>query len=214
LAVTRPLERDLPPERPGQCSIWTPWGQTLATAGGRPRARPVRFGFPWRPGSRRRQIRLVRLQPRPGAGRARRRPGRLPQRRDLRRRIKAEAPDAILISPARAVPTTPHLHGGGRHLGRRDPDPRRLPRPPVHRAVFGGRIVSAPTLMHGKTSEIHHSGTGIFRGLPEPFVATRYHSSSFARIGPGRTRGDRHQHRRRHHGAAPRRHGIEGSIPP
>ncbi|NEO70352.1 aminodeoxychorismate/anthranilate synthase component II [Moorena sp. SIO3H5] len=42
--------------------------------------------------------------------------------------------------------------------------------------VFGGKIVSASVLMHGKTSEIHHSGVGVFRGLPNPFTATRYHS--------------------------------------
>ena len=42
--------------------------------------------------------------------------------------------------------------------------------------VFGGRTVSAPSLMHGKTSEIHHDGSGVFSGLPNPFVATRYHS--------------------------------------
>ena len=43
-------------------------------------------------------------------------------------------------------------------------------------AAFGGRIVRAPKLFHGKTSEIHHDGKGVFRKLPEPFTATRYHS--------------------------------------
>ena len=42
--------------------------------------------------------------------------------------------------------------------------------------VFGGNIVSAPVLMHGKTSEIHHHDTGVFAGLGNPFTATRYHS--------------------------------------
>jgi anthranilate synthase/aminodeoxychorismate synthase-like glutamine amidotransferase len=42
--------------------------------------------------------------------------------------------------------------------------------------AFGGRIVRAPRLMHGKTSEIHHDGRGVFKGLPQPFTATRYHS--------------------------------------
>jgi anthranilate synthase/aminodeoxychorismate synthase-like glutamine amidotransferase len=43
-------------------------------------------------------------------------------------------------------------------------------------AVYGARIVSAPSLMHGKVSEIHHQGTGLFAGLTNPFTATRYHS--------------------------------------
>jgi len=42
--------------------------------------------------------------------------------------------------------------------------------------VFGGRIVQAPTLVHGKTSNIHHDGNTIFEGVKQDFVATRYHS--------------------------------------
>jgi anthranilate synthase/aminodeoxychorismate synthase-like glutamine amidotransferase len=43
-------------------------------------------------------------------------------------------------------------------------------------AAYGGRIVRAGRLMHGKTSPIHHDGRGVFRGVPSPFDATRYHS--------------------------------------
>ena len=43
-------------------------------------------------------------------------------------------------------------------------------------AVFGGQIVRAQKVMHGKTSPIHHTGEGVFRDLPSPFTATRYHS--------------------------------------
>ena len=42
--------------------------------------------------------------------------------------------------------------------------------------IFGGQIVRAPQIMHGKTSIIHHDGSGIFAGMPDSFVATRYHS--------------------------------------
>ena len=42
--------------------------------------------------------------------------------------------------------------------------------------VYGGEVVRADRLMHGKTSQIHHDGKGVFVGLPNPFVATRYHS--------------------------------------
>jgi anthranilate synthase component II len=42
--------------------------------------------------------------------------------------------------------------------------------------VFGGNVVSAPLLMHGKTSPVYHNNTGVFKGLDNPFTATRYHS--------------------------------------
>ncbi|HXU64314.1 MAG TPA: aminodeoxychorismate/anthranilate synthase component II [Polyangia bacterium] len=42
--------------------------------------------------------------------------------------------------------------------------------------AFGGKVVRAPRVMHGKTSQIFHDGKGVFRGLPNPFEATRYHS--------------------------------------
>ena len=50
-----------------------------------------------------------------------------------------------------------------------------------HQAIgqaFGGEVVRAKALMHGKTSLIHHDGTGVFAGLKNPFTATRYHSLS------------------------------------
>ena len=42
--------------------------------------------------------------------------------------------------------------------------------------VFGGKVISAPVLMHGKTSPVHHENQGIFAGIESPFAATRYHS--------------------------------------
>lgn len=48
-------------------------------------------------------------------------------------------------------------------------------------AAFGGRVVHASRLMHGKTSEINHDGKRIFNGLPDPFTATRYHSLAIER---------------------------------
>jgi anthranilate synthase/aminodeoxychorismate synthase-like glutamine amidotransferase len=43
-------------------------------------------------------------------------------------------------------------------------------------AAFGGKVIRAPYLMHGKVSEIHHDGKGVYASLPRPFIATRYHS--------------------------------------
>jgi len=53
-----------------------------------------------------------------------------------------------------------------------------------HQAIgqaFGGKVVHAKELMHGKISRIHHSGGGVFRGLPTPYDATRYHSLAIER---------------------------------
>jgi anthranilate synthase component 2 len=53
-----------------------------------------------------------------------------------------------------------------------------------HQAIgqaYGGKVVHAQTLMHGKTSPIHHAGQGVFAGLPSPFTATRYHSLAVER---------------------------------
>ncbi len=55
-----------------------------------------------------------------------------------------------------------------------------------HQAIgqaFGGRVVRARTLMHGKTSPVRHDGRGVFRGLPMPFEAGRYHSLAISREG-------------------------------
>ncbi|MBE7637554.1 aminodeoxychorismate/anthranilate synthase component II [Sneathiella sp. P13V-1] len=47
--------------------------------------------------------------------------------------------------------------------------------------AFGGKVIRADELMHGKTSDIHHEGKGVFAGLPSPFTATRYHSLTVER---------------------------------
>ncbi len=85
---------------------------------------------------------------------------------------------AILLSPG---PCTPNEAGICLDLVARAADAR-LPLLGVclgHQAIgqaFGGRVVRAPRLMHGKTSPIEHRGASLFDGLPSPFTATRYHS--------------------------------------
>jgi anthranilate synthase/aminodeoxychorismate synthase-like glutamine amidotransferase len=91
--------------------------------------------------------------------------------------IRAAVPDAILISPGPGRPEDAGISDAViRELAGEYPI---LGVCLGHQAigqVFGGRVVAAPTLMHGKTSPIHHDGRGVFAGLPDPFVATRYHS--------------------------------------
>ncbi|HIK04120.1 MAG TPA: aminodeoxychorismate/anthranilate synthase component II [Trichormus sp. M33_DOE_039] len=91
--------------------------------------------------------------------------------------IQKLKPDAIVISPG---PGRPEDAGVSldliQHLG---------PSLPIlgvclgHQSigqVFGGKIISAPELMHGKTSQVTHTGIGVFQGLENPMIATRYHS--------------------------------------
>ncbi len=91
--------------------------------------------------------------------------------------IAAKRPDRIVVSPGPCTPSDagisveliqelgPHVPTLGVCLG--------------HQALgqaFGGAVVRAPTVMHGKISAIHHAGQGVFADLPAPFPATRYHS--------------------------------------
>jgi len=91
--------------------------------------------------------------------------------------IAARRPEAIVISPG---PKTPDDAGVALDAVRTFSG--RVPLLGVclgHQAIgqaFGGRIARAPTLMHGKTSRIEHDGRTIFRGIENPFEATRYHS--------------------------------------
>ncbi len=91
--------------------------------------------------------------------------------------IKAKAPDGIVISPGPGTPNDagislaiieklgPHTPILGVCLGHQSIG-----------QVYGGKVVSASELMHGKTSPVRHHNTGVFTGLAEPFTATRYHS--------------------------------------
>jgi anthranilate synthase component 2 len=96
--------------------------------------------------------------------------------------IAALAPARIVISPG---PCTPNEAGVSVPLVKAFSG--RIPILGVclgHQAIgqaFGGRIVHARTLMHGKVSRIHHEGKGVFAGLPSPYNATRYHSLAIER---------------------------------
>ncbi|MBW8881702.1 MAG: aminodeoxychorismate/anthranilate synthase component II [Asticcacaulis sp.] len=94
----------------------------------------------------------------------------------------ALAPHAILLSPG---PCAPDQAGICLPLLRAAPEDM-----PVlgvclgHQSIgqaYGGDVIRAKTLMHGKTSQIHHNNMGIFKDLPNPFTATRYHSLAVKR---------------------------------
>ena len=91
--------------------------------------------------------------------------------------VAALQPQKIVVSPG---PCTPNEAGISMELA-----VRLGPQTPLlgvclgHQAIgqaFGGVVVRAPSIMHGKTSEIHHDGQRLFADLPNPFTATRYHS--------------------------------------
>jgi anthranilate synthase component 2 len=94
----------------------------------------------------------------------------------------AMRPEAVLLSPG---PCTPNEAGICLPLISGAPDD--LPILGVclgHQAIgqaMGGEVIRAKALMHGKTSPIHHADKGVFKGLPNPFTATRYHSLSVRR---------------------------------
>jgi anthranilate synthase/aminodeoxychorismate synthase-like glutamine amidotransferase len=97
--------------------------------------------------------------------------------------LRALEPDALLVSPGPGRP-----EGAGiSNEAIRDFGERGVPVLGVCLGlqcigqIYGGDVVRAPRVMHGKTSEVRHSGVGVFAGLPSPITATRYHSLVVAR---------------------------------
>ena len=94
----------------------------------------------------------------------------------------AMRPDAVLLSPGPCSPNE-----AGICLGLLETAPDDMPIFGVclgHQAMgqaFGGEVIRAKALMHGKTSPIEHEGRSVFKGLPSPFTATRYHSLAVRR---------------------------------
>jgi anthranilate synthase component 2 len=94
--------------------------------------------------------------------------------------VKALRPDRIVLSPGPGHPEDEHYFGVCKQILQQVS--REVPTLGVclgHQGIistFGGKVVSAKRLMHGKTSQIKHDGQGIFRGVQNPFTATRYHS--------------------------------------
>ena len=91
--------------------------------------------------------------------------------------IVALDPDAVLVSPGPGRPEDAGLSNEViRHFAGRRPVLGVCLGHQCIGQVYGGDVVRAGQIMHGKTSLIHHDGTGVFAGLPEPLEATRYHS--------------------------------------
>jgi anthranilate synthase component 2 len=91
--------------------------------------------------------------------------------------IAALDPDAVLISPGPGRPEDAGLSNRViEHFAGRRPVLGVCLGHQCIGQVYGGEVVRAPEIMHGKTSLIRHDGTGVFAGLPQPFEATRYHS--------------------------------------
>ena len=91
--------------------------------------------------------------------------------------IREAAPDCIVISPGPGRPEHAGITMDAiRALGEHTPILGVCLGHQAIGAVFGGRVVRAPAPMHGKTSTIAHNGRGVFTGLTEPFIASRYHS--------------------------------------
>ena len=93
---------------------------------------------------------------------------------------EALAPDAIVISPGPGNPEDPKYFGVCADLltglSRTTPTLGVCLGLQGFAHVYGGRVVRAPRILHGKASPVHHDGQTIFRGIPDPFLAARYHS--------------------------------------
>ncbi len=86
-------------------------------------------------------------------------------------------PDAVLISPGPGRPDDAGISNATiRHFAGRVPVLGVCLGHQCIGEVFGGRVVRAPAVMHGKTSQVRHRDVGVLAGLPDPFDATRYHS--------------------------------------
>ncbi|CAN5676086.1 aminodeoxychorismate/anthranilate synthase component II [soil metagenome] len=87
------------------------------------------------------------------------------------------APDAVLVSPGPGGPDEAGISNDViGHVAGRVPVLGVCLGHQCIGALYGGRVVRAPQVVHGRTSLVHHDGEGVFAGLPNPFEATRYHS--------------------------------------